>query len=66
MYYDVSFESVAKCGILVFDVENTLSFLFSRYEMESTYFDEGVRNAKQQQLKSKALSVRSHRLFMIQ
>ena len=41
-------------------------FFFSRYEVESTYFDESVRNAKRQQLKSKVLDVRLQSLFMMQ
>lgn len=41
-------------------LSSILEFYLSEYENEAIYFDEGVRNAKQQQLESRALDVVHH------
>lgn len=40
------------------------NFISHRYDMETIYFDEGVRTTKRQQLNSKALDVRFNLLSM--
>lgn len=41
-------------------LSSILEFYLSEYENEAIYFDEGVRNAKQQQLESRALDLVHH------